>query len=210
MNADIANILKSYIEPLDFVDRITGLVRPIIKTDVVEMYNDDNELIGEQVIKKIFPVSCSVTHEECFEGERYMDLVPNSDYRSIIYFEDKGTILTGMQGKRMQFMSALRLVCWLNLDMFDTTSCTLSAPVMAAIIHAIPTSHFNDGNYQGISAKLTSIPPKDASIFGAYTYNEETNQHLLYPYDYFALDLNIDFMIHESCINAIVIKDKTC
>lgn len=212
MNADLANIIKEYLEPLNFVDKITGLVRPLIKTDVVEVFNDDNEKIGEQIIKKVFPVSCDVTHKQCFEEGHYADLVPNDEYISIIYFEDRGTVLTGTQGRLHNYTSGLRLVCWLNMERFDTSACSISAPVIAAIVKAIPTGTFNaDGTaYQRISVQLASILPKTSAIFGAYTYNEETNQYLLYPYDYFAIDLNVSFSIHDNCIETLTIKDKDC
>jgi UDP-3-O-acyl-N-acetylglucosamine deacetylase len=48
-----------------------------------------------------------------------------------------------------------------------------------------------------ISIYISSITQVERSvdIFSKYTYNEQATQYLMYPYDYFALDLDIDFMI---------------
>ena len=54
MNEQIANILKTQIDSLNFVDKIAGMVRPMT--------------ITKEKVKKIFPVSCDVTVDECVKG----------------------------------------------------------------------------------------------------------------------------------------------
>lgn len=212
MNTGIGEILKGYISTLNFADKVAGVVRPVIQVDVIEQYDEDNKLIGTVTQRKVFPVACGVTHKQCYEEGLLTDLVPNSSNRSIMYFEDNGCVLTGVEGKLQRYKSSIRLVGWLNLQQFDTSSCTISAEVIAAIIKVIPTGIFNAAgtNYQRVQIRLRNIVPKSQAIFGSYTYNEETTQYLMYPYDYFALDLEVDFAIHENCIQDVSIKEADC
>jgi len=41
---------------------------------------------------------------------------------------------------------------------------------------------------------------KSAAIFSKYSYDEAVTQYLMYPFDYFALDITTDFLINKSCI----------
>lgn len=206
MNTGIANILVDKISTLNFVDKIAGVVRPMIKVDVID--NEDGET--QTIVRKVFPVACNVTARQCEEEDMYTDLVPDDKYRTIIYFEDRGSTFKERNRDRMTFISSLRLVCWMNLKHFDTSECSIDAPIIAKIISEFPQIYFNDGNYQNILIEVGKVVPKTQDIFGFYTYREETSQYLLYPYDYFALDLNVMFSINKNCIDTIAIKTPTC
>lgn len=208
MNTEIANFIVSKLTtptPLNFVDKIAGMVRPMVKVDVIEL-EDDRQMI----VRKVFPVACNVTARQCEEEGMYTDLVPDDKYRTIIYFEDRGSKFIDRARDRMNFISQLRLVCWMNLKHFNTTECSLSAPIIAKIVSSLPTIYENSGNYQNILVEVSGVVPKTQDIFSFYTYKEETNQYLLYPYDYFALDLNVKFSINKNCIEDIEIQTPTC
>lgn len=208
MNVEIADILKSKIEHLNFVDQIAGAIRPVIKVDVIQ--DEDNQDIA--TVRKIFPVACNVSKQDCEDNGRYFDLVPNDKYRTLIYFEDRGVRIVNREGRLMTFRSTLRLVCWINLNKFATTNCSLSSQIAAIIIKNLPNTKFNSGDYQQITVGSISEVPKSPDIFASYSYLEETNQYLLYPFDYFALDIETDFSIRQDCIDddSIDITPKTC
>lgn len=205
MNGAIADIILSKISSLSFIDKTAGVVRPLVKIDVME--NEDGT---GTVIRKIFPVACNVTAAQCEEQELYTDLVPDSKYRSIIYFEDGGSTYVGRNGETLNFVSKLRLVCWYNLQHFDTAQCSIDGQLIASIIGALPHNFFNDGDYQRLLLTVASVPTKQSGIFSFYSYSEETNQYLLYPYDYFAIDFNVSFAINKNCISTIQLKTPSC
>ena len=66
MNQAVASILKDYIDGLDFVDKISGLVQ------TVHMNVTDDKGVK---VRKSYPVSCTTTAEDCKKG-LYNDLGP--------------------------------------------------------------------------------------------------------------------------------------
>jgi hypothetical protein len=207
MNTDIAEILRAKIAGLNFIDRLAGLIRPLIKIDVAQ---DDQNV--DYVVRKVFPIACNVTAAQCEEDGRYLDLVPNDKYAPLMYFEDRGVVPVKREGDLYYFKSRLRLVGWINLNRFDTTSCSISAMMVMILMKQFPNVKFNSGNYQRISITSLAEAPKSSDIFGAYSYLQETNQYLLYPYDYFAIDIETDFAISSKCIedDALTIKSPDC
>lgn len=87
MNQAIANIIKEYIDELTFVDKIAGLV----STQYMTVTGED----GAKVTKS-YPVACCTTAEDCKAGA-YNDLTLNSDYKTVLYFEDGGVSLLEQQ-----------------------------------------------------------------------------------------------------------------
>lgn len=199
MNKDIADILKTYVETVGFADKVGGMVKAITYVQ------------GEEgaVVKKTIPVDCGVTHRECTSG-KYTDLMPNSKYKSVMYFEDNGAALVGQDVKDFTYISKLTLVCWMNLKKLGKTDCSASALAIATILNTIPTRHFNSGIYTRIQVQAESIAEKTDSIFSRYTYDEEKLQYLMYPYDYFAINFSIKFTIPKACIPAWENEPETC
>ena len=105
MNQAIASILKSRIADLDFVDKIAGLV-------ATQYMNVTNEA-GVKV-QKSYPVACCTTADDCITGA-YNDLAPDSKYKSVIYFEDRGVTFERYASNWKYYRSNLRLVAWLNV-----------------------------------------------------------------------------------------------
>ena len=194
MNVEIADIIKGKIDTLPFVDRITGLVKAI-------SYKENK---GEKgIITKTFPVGCGVTHADCLKG-KFTDLIPNSAYKSIIYFEDGGVIPASNNQQTFAFESRLKLVCWLNMQKLGKTSCGISGLALGAILKQLPTNYFNEGSFDRIQIQMTGEDIKAASIFSKYTYDETETQYLMYPYDYFAMNFVTKFTLNKSCIDSFV------
>lgn len=187
MNHKIANIIKTQIKDLEWVDKIAGLTQTAQLT-VTE---------GEKRVIKRMPISCDVNLEACTESD-YEELIPNSIYKSIIYFEDGSLQLSKTTGNRRYFTSRLRLVCWLNYKMIEG-GCGLSGDYVIDIIKMLPPVAFSVGDMRNIQVEVVSQARRDADIFGKYTYNELRSQYLMRPYDYFALDLEVKFFIITEC-----------
>jgi hypothetical protein len=203
VNQAIANILKDHIDGLTFIDKIAGLVSTQYMT-----ITDEN---GNKV-QKAYPVACCVTADDCKEGA-YNDLTPNSQYKTVIYFEDGGISFVRAQGNFRHYQSRLRLVCWINVAKLYTDVCYTDIPCNAStniiieIIRAIPDFPVNYTPLMQVRFEVTGQMVRDNSIFGRYTYNEKQTQYLMSPFDYFALDITTDFAI---CMESRETYDPTC
>lgn len=203
MNQAIADIIKTNIEDLSFVDKIAGLVSPVI---VTVRDKENNE------IEKIIPVACCVTADDCKDGS-YNELMPDSKYKSVIYFEDKGVTFNRHEGRFKYYTSNVRLVCWLNVglilgdDCGSGNTCTYAATAIAGIIRALPTVPADVSPFVRVFSEVMSQEIRSKAIFSAYTYDEKHSQYLMYPYDYFALDIQTTYGI---CLTGTDVYDASC
>ena len=196
MTSSIATILKDLIEPLDFVDKIAGLTH----TAEVRQQIDENTTQVDR-----FPISCDVVDTvTCDTASRYKDLVPNDAYKSILYFEDGGTSNVGTRGKDTIYRSRLRLVGWLNGKKLGSTSCSTSGEAIKEILKTLPRNRFNSGDITRLQVRVNTIAPKTKAIFSRYTYNDQA-QFLIYPFDYFAIDIDVTFHVNPSCLGSLVV-----
>ena len=195
MTGALAAILLTHLQGLPFADRLAGLVRTVTIT-------------GEDGKRKAFPVACNVTNADCTAG-RYQDLVPDSSRKSVMYFEDGGTVLTGLLKGDPQFRSTIRLIGWLNLKKMGLTDCDFATTAITNIIKNLPWAEFNSPANGFVRVKLTglNVLEKSSAIFSRYTYDEAVTQYLLYPYDYFGLNLTVEYTVRRSCIEDAVIPD---
>lgn len=193
MNQTVANILKDYLEDCgsDFVDKIAGLVQTVH----LNIVNSD----GVKV-EKTFPVSCNFTAEDCKAG-LYNDLTPDSKYKTVIYFEDGGVTFNNRQGNWACYTSNLKLVCWINVKLYSggvcdiADPCTASTEIIKKILCCFPSQPVYVSAYSRFMPTIVSEEIRSNAIFSKYTYNELQTQYLLYPYDFFALNIRTDFCI---------------
>lgn len=202
MNTALAEVLRNQVKDLPFVDRIAGMVRPVIKID-----SDGN---GAKV-RKVFPVACDVTEADCNSNSRWTDLVPSTQYKSIIYFEDGGSRLQNKQAGGYNFRSSIKLVCWLNQKKLGYTDCSVSSQAVLSIIKVLPFGYWNSEPFtRAIIVDIQELE-KSSVIFGRYTYSEETNQYLMFPYDYFCIQIVTEFHVTKACIESMpLLTPKPC
>lgn len=160
-----------------------------------------------------FPVSCDVTGATCVEQGRYLELLPNDQFRAVIYFEQRSDVrfvgYLDAKDKLMRFDADVRLVGWLNLKKMGLTDCSITARVVMGIIKALTTTRgetdrnsgrllITDGNYTNAAVEVVPVRQvrQDKSIFNRYTIPED---QLLYPWDYFALDLRCSLIVGREC-----------
>lgn len=180
--------------------RIAGLVSPISKKD-------------KEGKPFTFPISCDVDGTACYEQGRYFDLLPNDLYRAVIYFEQLSDVsFTGYKDSKDKIMiyeSSLRLVGWINLKKFGSTDCTITSRLVLGIIKALTATKgeisresgqfaVSDANFTNAVVELVIDQQvrQNPNIFGRYTL-KETN--LLYPWDYFAIDLTCNLYVGREC-----------
>lgn len=189
MTNDIGNIIIEKIKTLPFVDKYAGVVRTLSYTDTVE----------GKVIKKTFPASAQITLQACESG-RYRDLCPDSNKKSVLYLEDKGARYISDEGPKKFWRASYQLVCWLNLPKLGYTSTEYSSIAIQGILSKFPVTPFNSGIYQRIKINTQAQQAKNINPFVKYTYEETINQFLMYPFDYFVLDLEVDFIVNKNCL----------
>lgn len=201
MNYSIATIFNTYLDDLSFFERLAAVVRPMTFFTGAE----------GSAVKKIYPIDCSTSYKDCVAAsKKYTDLVPNSKYKSIHYFEDGGVSQINNNGRKdWRFESKLRLVGWINLKKLGKTDCSISAKAILQIINALPSDRFNSGEYMNIQITSISEAPKSSAIFSKYTYDEAVTQYLMFPFDYYALDITTQFTISKSCIEAFELGTET-
>ena len=203
MNQAIASIIKGHIEDLDFVDKIAGLTA----VTYFEVRDKDGNMA-----EKSYPIACCVTAEDCKDGA-YNELMPDSKYKTVIYFEDRGISFVRKEGHWKYYQSNIRLVCWINVadiledDCKKGTSCTLSAHLIAEIIRALPEFPENHDPFDFVYSEVVNQDIRSNAIFSAYSYDEKHSQYLMYPYDYFALDIQTQFAI---CLKGTSVYDSGC
>lgn len=205
MNEVVANYLIEKIAAESWVHKLSGIVKPFIRMD----YLFDEELESNIPVRNIYPVSCKLSFEEC-SSSAYSELMPNSSFRSVAYFEDNGSEVYEYKKNNSYIKSRLRFVCWLNMNLIEHTGCTISDQIIPRVISLFHQS--KPTNYSGVvelTTRVVSVPKKDANIFGQYTYNQEISQYLLYPYDYFALDIEATYAIPPiECYAELATKDE--
>lgn len=197
MNQTIANILKGYLENCgsDFVDKIAGLVQSV----TYNITDKDNNKIT-----KTMPVSCNFTAEDCKTG-LYNDLAPDSKYKTVIYFEDGGVTFNKQEGIFKCYTSNLKLVCWINTILYKAdwcgsgVPCTVGAEIIKKILCCFPSHPVNVTPFVRVYPNVVSEEIRSNSIFSKYTYNEPQTQYLLYPYDFFALQITTNFCVCMDC-----------
>lgn len=209
MNQAIASIIKGHIEGLDFVDKIAGLTS-VLTFDITAT---EKATGTKSTVQKSFPVACCVSNAQCVKDGMYEELMPNSIYDTVIYFEDGGVTKEKTESNWIYYRSTLRLVCWINVakilgdDCNDGTACTLSSHLIVEIIRALPKFPAHHSPFNHVFSEITNQLIRSPSIFSAYTYDEKHSQYLMYPYDYFALDISTAFAV---CLTGTGVYDSDC
>ncbi len=192
MNNKIASILKSYVETVSWADKVSGLVQ----TANVRIKD------GDSTADRSYPIACDMDADSCIKGH-YQDLAPDSKKKSVMYFEDRGgVVLERHEGGRLYYRAALRLVGWVNLKVIQAADCDsgvrgcgTSGDFVVDIIKVLPYVAFDYDDFYGIQIEPPNQVERSVDIFSRYTYNEHATQYLMFPYDYFALDIDITFVI---------------
>jgi len=194
MITKIAELIRTEISGLTWADRIGGVVKPARIS-----------VAGEE---KVFPIDFNNLADPC-NPSVYLDFVPDSSKRSIIYFEDQGLEVVNSGCTFTDCTASLKLVCWTNLARINADY-TDAVPLKLDLVKNIPARLPNTDWITKILATFAGEDTKSPAIFSAYTYDETMTQYLIYPYDYFALNYSVKFSFANSCFEDVVLNPKVC
>lgn len=199
---NICEILKTCIEDesLSYVETIAGLVQ----VETVQKKASKTDLI-----QKKFPIYCPIK-QEC-DPNKIDPLIPDCNRKSLFYFENNGnTILNDRDKRFFNYTSSIRLVGWLNPRKMGSNDCDISCLISAEIMNILEKSTFNSGEILKIKIRPSALLVKDSKIFSKYLYGKKFYNLIEYPYDYFAIDLFVDFSINKDCISKFTPTDELC
>lgn len=196
---DVGNIIVELLKPYkvggtgdnQFIDKLAGVVKTITKTD----QDKDN-----RTIRKTFPVSCDTTASDCFSSGRYKDLIPDSSIGCMVYLEAVSNQYLGNTGRKNNWKAQYRLVSWINQKKLGFTDCSITAQIITTFINSFPENPFNSGIYQTCRINVIAQDHKDFNPFAKYSYDEDKTQYLMYPFDYFSLQMTVDYQIDKFCL----------
>ena len=151
----------------------------------------------------------NLTPQTCSDASTYKDMIPNSDYMSLLYFEHKNTITTEAGADYQKKETVIRLVFWGNMAKINPVYNDTDL-IAATIIASIPKTYQPFSGVSAIYIELISEVVKNSEIFADYTYNESEKQYLIYPYDYFALDFRVTYQIANQCLADLVLSPDVC
>ena len=194
VNYIINKIVQDLTLDLPFVDKITG----IVKTAKIK--------VADKV--KTIPIAVNTNVTTCNDSE-LLDYVPNDNYTSIIYFEDRGTTLQKMENQSLYYQSNFTLVCWFNYLKIDQTL-TNTSQITGNLIKYLPEIMGNITPLIGIFLSITGEQSNDGSVFNKYSYFEEISQYITYPYGYVALDLQAEYRVRKDCILDLTLNLAEC
>jgi len=206
--------IKPTIEAIPWVERYGSLAWPL----TIQLESE-----GDGVTTKTVPYSNYVSQVDCAEeSDRYFLLTPDEDKKSIIYFEQAGNCSFSPSPKghsryrnQMQGSQNFRLVCWVNLDKIGLVDDSANSLLAAEIYGAVDGLKV-DRLHPDLSLPITNIKwtvtaeiAKTLSIFASYSYND-FGSFLMYPYEFFAFEVNCQFLIKKDCISSYVPEDPIC
>lgn len=202
MNRLVASILKSQLAGMPLIEKLAGLVQT---HEYQETVFDENGENPRTVVKKI-PVSCDMTVGTCDEK----DLVPDNSKKGILYFEDNGVVSLGKEGQNFRYRSKLRMIVWFNSKWIDGNSCTEASAIL--INHVVASlSALNTASRQNLTrlqVSIDNIPRQGKALFAEYTYDAYNTGYLMAPYEYFGIDISVDFQMHHSCIDQLALVES--
>lgn len=200
MNVDIGEIIIQRLSVLPWLDKYAGVVKTIA-------YKDKD---GGKTKK--FPAAVQTEIIEGCDSSRYQELCPDSSKKSVLFLEDGGSRFIKKVGPICEWESSFELVCWLNLPLLGHAGSSYSATAIHGIINNLPAQPINVPNkYQRIFITPTQQRDKNYNPFSKYSFDETVNQHLLYPFDYFVLGLDVTFNVDTRCItNPALNSPITC
>jgi hypothetical protein len=195
MNVAIANILLGQLTALPWLQKYAGLVKVVTTMD------------GKK--KVTLPYAINVVTGDC-ETKTRTDLVPNSNYRSVLYFEEVSGISAVHDPKTGGWLAEteLRIVAWLNGKKMTWNSEQAFMSIMKEL-DEIPVN-WSSGDYAGITILDVTQEAKTESVFtGKYTYNTTEVGFLMHPHDYMSMRVKVKYLMSPSCFeDTLVLLDE--
>lgn len=202
----ICNTIKERLADLSWVDRVAGLTVPVTKYG------------AEGAAEFVFPISADADVVDCVHQGKYWSLVPNNSYKCCLYIEQQGPVRFDSFEKGykwMNYLADLRIVGWVNLAKMGYTDPAKSGLFVVSVIKSLLEDRgvmdVQDSDYTGarIYVEIVGEVEKNQSIFSRYTYGRFSN-FLVYPFDYFALDIRAKFLVSTDCVTPPAVEAEVC
>lgn len=210
MNKALARVLRDKLLVLPFIDVACGLVQTVTTTDSIP--NSAQDMAVVTAVTKKFPVATNVIPKNlCLNGVEFR-AIPDSSYRSLLYFEEFGLSVGAKIHGQTSFTSKIRLVLWMNRkNLVGATYTDISGRCMSGIIdHLTGQNPENIDIFTRLRCEVSGILPQDASVFSRYTYSEADRQYLRPPFEFFAIDFTCKFCVPANCMDSINWNTKVC
>jgi hypothetical protein len=197
----IEQVLRNKITALPFIERYGGVAYPLT-----------SQFPGQGDIIKTFPVSTTISSNQCFHQDKYKNLIPDDRYKSLSYLEGLAnpvSITFDGPKKGVVIMSqTLRFVCWLNLPKLGFTDLAVTSDLAIKSIDALSGEYaFTYKGTQGrVSVKNSRSIFDRQQVFGLYSYFDK-QAVFMYPYSFFAIELQVTAQLGRKCIDELVIND---
>lgn len=211
----VADILKSKLADLPWIERFGGLVSQATRPELVQGAD------GVQVVKgyQTYPVACGVNMANCWENGIYKHFEPDSTKAAIAFFVDNGGMslreYSGSKNSELRFTFDLKFLFWMNVprlgDSVTAGGCMPSGRIIPYIISRFWGEHsaqglFNGGLEEDVfkSVEVNDIREltKVSSMFEPFTFARDgvTRGLFIYPYDFFGLNIKGTFTINRNCV----------
>ena len=184
---------------LSFIDVYSGLVQTV--TTKIPGEND-------VMITKRMPVSYNVIGDDSCTKSPEKALIPNSKKKGIIYFEDAAgiTAIRDLSGGRKLYRASLIMVVWLNRRKISADDYSnIASAAYSTIEQKLRVPRTGENEIKNISLTRFRQGPE---IFAKYTYDETETQFLRPPFEYFAVDVTVNFV--SVCKPEICITENNC
>lgn len=195
MNDRIALLLKDRISQFTYVGKLAGMVQTVTKLRE-----------GKEV--KI-PVGVDVDDALGCTDSTLLDMIPDSKYAAMVYFEDRGYQRVQSRTRGISFTGRIRLVCWVNTNRLGGDPHAADKMVQE-FIGAIESGIYNSDTLIGILHRVEGVPQRGSNIFSEYTYPESTRQYLMLPYAAFAFDILTRWRIRPGCEEQVAESAPGC
>lgn len=179
-----------------------------------------SETVSGQAGKFVRPVSndvkifnaktCEYEQQQNQDAKNYIDLSPDSLYKSVMYFEDQGAAMVKRENGQIHYKSRMRLIIWVNTNNFEGPFFAVVPSMLNACIAALTRNPVNAGNVTRLVLSGVTVPALDMGLFAKYSYKEEVHQFLMAPYDVGALDLVFDYSISVNCLPHALKENDLC
>jgi len=168
------------LKQLNYLSKVGGIAR--------------QQKIKDGVTTMIYP---AVPDSE--KAGNYILMAPDSRETAVLFFEvqsnNAGNTIAG--GRGQQYSANIRVICWLNLQRITPPdTCAIMAQVVSLITQVEQTS---SDFVSSVRVVPRSEVPRSSDIFGKYSFKEDETQFLMLPFDYFAFDFQVSYILNTAC-----------
>lgn len=164
-----------------------GLIAGLVTTTLLE---------SDKKVKRL-PRAANLSDDECNAREQVL-VLPDGKNTAMIFFVEGTTVFEEVKAdKCARVKSEVDLVCWWNTKRLDTTRDNFIATMiksMPATITPLQNAKMIQIRYRGQSSE---------NVFDKWTLEEERNQFLMLPYDFFVLKYDVSYLSTWDCVTDI-------